>query len=85
MTFPFLQLLNGEGQTSPFPGHLVRGFLLCLCRSNTLAILAYHWSFALDFSPYYFIAAWKSDGTGKRSTKEMPVETVLTGEKVSLF
>ena len=28
-------------------------------RSNTLAILAYHWSFAFDFTDYY-IAAWKS-------------------------
>ena len=32
------------------------------CRVNTLAITAFHWSFAFDFRGYA-IVAWKDSGT----------------------
>lgn len=32
-------------------------------RSNTMAMIVFHWSFATDFS-VYSIAAWKDSGEG---------------------
>ena len=44
-----------------------------LCRSDTFAIFAFYWSFALDFTPNYFLAAWKSE------------ESTGTPEKIKLY
>ena len=48
-------------------------------RSNTFVILGFHWSFAYDFSPDYFIAAWKAVSSVKEEEREE-----MTGEKTKL-
>ena len=46
-------------------------------------MLGFHWSFAFDFSPDYFIAAWKAISSGKEEEVE-DEEEMMSGEVVKV-
>jgi hypothetical protein len=44
--------------------------------ANALAIAVFSWSFAVDFEPFYFIAALKEDGNDVQPVKKIKHEFV---------
>jgi len=47
-------------------------------------MLGFHWSFAFDFSPDYFIAAWKAVSSGKEEKVEDEEEEMASREVVKV-